>query len=127
MQLGAKLRMLRKAHRYTLMDVSSETGLSVSFLSDVERDRTKPSLGTLEKLAAFYQMTINDLLDEVDFGVHSSAATYPPGFAEFLEETEVDEDLVDLILKVEQRARRRAQTKEDWREYYYSLKRILGR
>jgi transcriptional regulator with XRE-family HTH domain len=124
MQLSAKLRMLRKG-RYTLMDVSNETGLSVSFLSDVERGRTKPSLHTLEKLAEFYQMTVNDLLDEVDFG--TSDPSYPLSFAEFLKETDVDEDLVDLILKVEQRARDRAKTPEDWREYYYSLKRILGR
>ena len=31
-------------------------------------------------------------------------------------ETDVDEDLVDLILKVERRARDRAKTPEDWRE-----------
>ena len=124
MQLGTKLRMLRKKRGYTLADVSNEIGLSVSFLSDVERGRTRPSLDSLEKLASFYQMTINDLLGEVDLGKGRGP---PPGFEEFLKEIEVDEELVDLLLKVERRARERPQTKEDWLEYYYSLKRILGR
>jgi len=126
MQLGTKLRMLRKKRGYTLADMSDEIGLSVSFLSDVERGRTKPSLDTLEKLASFHQMTINDLLGEVDIDKDTGAS---PGFEEFLKEkeTEIDEELVDLLLKVERRARKRAQTKEDWQEYYYSLKRILGR
>ena len=124
MQLGARLRMLRKRRRYTLVDVSDETGLSVSFLSDIERGRTRPSLDTLEKLASFYQMTINELLGEVDLDRDIRAL---PGFDEFLKQTEVDEELVDLLLRVERRARERAQTPEHWREYYYSLKKILGR
>jgi transcriptional regulator with XRE-family HTH domain len=127
MQLGTRLRMLRKARGYTLADVSKETDLSVSFLSDIERGHTKPSLDSLEKLAACYQLTVNDLLDEVDFGTFASETIYPPGFAEFLEQTEVEEDLKELLLQAEHRARRRAQTAEDWKEYYYSLKRILGR
>lgn len=127
MELGTKLRMLRKSRGYTLSDVSKETDLSVSFLSDIERGRTKPSLDSLDKLAECYQVTVNDLLDEVDFGPSVSATTYPPGFAEFLKQTEIEEDMKELLLQVEHRARHRAETVEDWREYYYSLKRILGR
>jgi transcriptional regulator with XRE-family HTH domain len=123
--LGAKLRVLRKNRRYTLANVSDKTGLSVSFLSDVERGRTRPSLDTLEKLADFYQTTVNELLHEVN--IDTIDKSYPPGFKEFLAETQIDEDLVDLVLSVEHRAHKRAETKEDWREYYYSLKRILGR
>ena len=124
--LGAKLRVLRKKHNYTLADVGNRTGLSVSFLSDIERGRARPSLDTLEKLAACYDTTVNDLLAGVDIG-SASTTSYPPGFAEFLRETDVDEELVGLLLRVERRARRRAQTPEDWREDYYSLKKILGR
>ena len=124
MQLGTKLRILRKRRGYTLANVGNETHLSVSFLSDVERNRTKPSLDTLEKLAGCYQVTVNNLLGDVDFDTDTSS---PPGFEEFLKETHVEEDIADLLLKVEQRASERAKTSEDWREYYYSLKKILGR
>ena len=84
MQLGAKLRELRNTRRSTLAEVSKVTGLSVSFLSDVERERTKPSLDTLEKLASYYQVSVNDLLEEVDFGASTSTPLHPPGFDEFL-------------------------------------------
>jgi len=125
--LGAKLRAIRKHHGYTLADVGARTGLSVSFLSDVERGRTRPSLDTLEKLAACYQVTIEDLLGGIDADALSANREYPPGFEEFLSETEVEPELVDLLMKVERRAKQRAQTKEDWMQYYYSLKAILGR
>lgn len=52
--LPAQLRRLRKAHGMKLRDVDLKTGISVSFLSDVERGRTEPSLTTLRKLAACY-------------------------------------------------------------------------
>jgi len=123
--LGAKLRALRKKRGHTLAEVGAQIGLSVSFLSDVERGRTRPSLGTLGKLAACYQLTITDLLDGVDADESASTKEYLPGFEEFLHDTEVDPDLVDLLMRVERRAKQRAQTKEDWMQYYYSLKAIL--
>jgi len=124
--LGARLRAIRKQRKFTLADVGRETGLSVSFLSDVERGKTQPSLDTLEKLAAFYGLTINDLLEDVDAETLSSDQGYPPGFEEFLKEIEIEPDLVDLLLRVERRAKQSAQTKEDWIQYYYSLKTIIG-
>jgi transcriptional regulator with XRE-family HTH domain len=37
-----------------LKDVAAASGLSLSYISDIERGRTLPSLGTIEKLAAVY-------------------------------------------------------------------------
>lgn len=129
MELNTKLRMLRKDRGLTLAEVSAKTELSVSFLSDVERGRTKPSLDTLEKLSESYQISVTDLLAEVDFGKPTSDIRYPPGYAEFVAELgevpEKDKEVLALVLKVEQRAKFRAQTKEDWKKYYYSLKTIL--
>ena len=125
--LGAKLRALRKRQGRTLADVGSETGLSVSFLSDIERGRARPSLDSLGKLASYYQLTLNDLLDGMDTDTISTNTKYPPGFEEFLNQIEVEPDLVDLLMKVERRAKQRAQTKEDWIQYYYSLKSVLRR
>jgi len=131
MKLGTRLRQLRKERRSTLMDLSEQTGLSVSFLSEIERDQTKPSLETLEKLALSYQLTVKQLLEDVDLGETVSSVYYPLGFAEFLDQTrnlpDFDETIVDLMLKVEQRASRRAETVEDWRKFYYSLRTILGK
>jgi len=125
--LGARLRAIRKKQGDTLADVGAQTGLSVSFLSDIERGRTQPSLDTLEKLATYYRLTINDLLDGADADMLTSNTGYPPSFEEFRKETDIEPELVDLLMRIERRANRQAQTKEDWRQYYYSLKTILGR
>jgi DNA-binding XRE family transcriptional regulator len=57
-----RLRWLRWVGDLTLANLSSATGLSISYLSDMERGRTLPSLATLYKLAAAYNMTASDLL-----------------------------------------------------------------
>lgn len=55
------LRGIRKSKRLTLLNVSEATGVSVSFLSDLERGKTRPSLNTLEKLAAFYGVPVGEM------------------------------------------------------------------
>ncbi|KKM17964.1 hypothetical protein LCGC14_1670450 [marine sediment metagenome] len=53
--VGKRLRMWRKQkHTTTLRAAAVRTGLSVSFLSDIERDRTLPSLRTCQKLVDIY-------------------------------------------------------------------------
>lgn len=53
-ELGSTLRTMRKTNRLTLKQASELTGLSLSFLSDVERGIVDPSLTTLQKLALCY-------------------------------------------------------------------------
>lgn len=125
MSVGRKLRELRKTYHYTLKDVKERTGLSISFLSDVERGQTKPSLDSLQKLAVCYQVGTSDLLEDAD----SVAAkpVYPPGFVEFLQDVSITEDMKEVLLTVERYSRKRAQVKEEWLQYYYTLKQIMGR
>lgn len=59
MTLSNDLRWLRKMRKLTLKQVSQQAGLSISFLSDVERGRTQPSLRTLEKLVDAYNSPIS--------------------------------------------------------------------
>lgn len=59
MNISEQLRFLRATHDYTLAQVAQGTGLSVSYLSDLERGRTKPSIETLETIAAFYGLTLS--------------------------------------------------------------------
>ena len=56
--LGARIRYYRKKRNLKLRNVSSETGLSVSFLSDIERDKATPSLATCQTLADHYNITL---------------------------------------------------------------------
>ena len=129
MEIGLELRAIRKSQRHTLSKVSEETGLSVSFLSDLERGRTRPSLDTLEKLATFYQVPLNSILVNAEASSSPVARSYPAGFEGFLKSVPggVDEEFQELFLRVETRSKRRAETREEWLQLYYSLKSILGR
>lgn len=44
------VKELRKAHEMTLLDLSEKSGFSVSYLSDIERGRTLPTIETLDEL-----------------------------------------------------------------------------
>lgn len=56
--LGESLAGWRDAAGYTLNKLSELSGLSVGYLSDLERNRTTPSIRTLLKLATAYQKTV---------------------------------------------------------------------
>lgn len=63
--IGERLKSLRKSKESTLKDVSKSTGLSISYLSDIERDIVDPSLKTLIKLADVYETTVSLLLKDI--------------------------------------------------------------
>lgn len=52
--LGQILRDCRKSQGKTLREIAEVTGLSVSFISDIERGRTAPSLKTCEAFSSAY-------------------------------------------------------------------------
>ncbi len=58
---GRPLRRLRQAHGMSLRDASGRTGLSVSFLSALERGVSGASIATLQRLSAAYGTTLIEL------------------------------------------------------------------
>lgn len=64
MELGEKLKHLRKERRITLSEMAEKTGLSLGFLSNVERGQTSPTITHLHKMCAELGITLNDLLIE---------------------------------------------------------------
>jgi transcriptional regulator with XRE-family HTH domain len=54
--LGPRIRELRQSRNLTLEQVASDTGLSVSFLSMLERDKVSVSVDNLERLARYYEV-----------------------------------------------------------------------
>ncbi len=49
--IGAKVKNLRTKNNYSLRKLAKETGLSHSFISDIEHDRCRPSINSLLVLA----------------------------------------------------------------------------
>lgn len=61
--LGMRIRNLRKARRQTLKQVSGDIDLSISYLSEIERNITEPSLKTLRKIAGYYKVPVVSFFD----------------------------------------------------------------
>jgi DNA-binding transcriptional MerR regulator/quercetin dioxygenase-like cupin family protein len=61
--IGAHLRQLRARRRLSLSQVARAVGISVGFLSALERSQMSGSVGTLRKLARFYKTNILDFFD----------------------------------------------------------------
>jgi DNA-binding transcriptional MerR regulator/mannose-6-phosphate isomerase-like protein (cupin superfamily) len=59
--IGTRLRQLRTRRGASLAEVAKEVGISVGFLSAIERSQMTASVGTLRKLARFYKTNILDL------------------------------------------------------------------
>jgi transcriptional regulator with XRE-family HTH domain len=49
--IGGRIRELRKAHGRTLNDVATAVGISVSYLSQIERDVSRLPIGVLKRIA----------------------------------------------------------------------------
>ena len=57
------MRQLRARRRLSLAEVAQAVGISVGFLSAIERSQMSGSVGTLRKLARFYKTNILDFFD----------------------------------------------------------------
>lgn len=62
--LGSRLRERRRALGLTLKDVADGAGLSVGFISQVERDLTVPSLSSLVSIARVLQEPVTRFLSQ---------------------------------------------------------------
>lgn len=68
-KVGGRLKRLRKLRGLTLEELADGVGMSHSFLSMLERGRADISLGRLERLSAYYGISLGELL--TDQGLHA--------------------------------------------------------
>jgi len=61
--IGPHLRRLRNKRGASLAEVASAVGVSVGFLSALERSQMSASVGTLRRLARYYRTNILDFFD----------------------------------------------------------------
>jgi DNA-binding transcriptional MerR regulator/quercetin dioxygenase-like cupin family protein len=64
--IGIRLRQLRKQRGLSLARVAKAAGISVGFLSALERSHMSASVSTLRKLARFYKTNILDFYDPTE-------------------------------------------------------------
>jgi DNA-binding transcriptional MerR regulator/mannose-6-phosphate isomerase-like protein (cupin superfamily) len=64
--IGSRLRQLRTKRGASLAQVAEAVGISVGFLSAIERSHMTASVGTLRKLARYYKTNILDFYDTME-------------------------------------------------------------
>ncbi len=68
--IGTRLRQLRRKHGVSLATVAKAAGISVGFLSAIERSQMSASVSTLRKLARYYKTNILDFYDTAEPNKH---------------------------------------------------------
>ncbi|MBE2196396.1 MAG: helix-turn-helix transcriptional regulator [Anaerolinea sp.] len=128
MKLHERLKELRTERQLTLKELSERSELSVSYLSDIERGRTVPTLASLETLANALAVTVIDFLSGVDFAGEVTDASLPVGLVALRDDptygTQITPEWIETLSKIQMRGKR-PETKDDWLMLFLQLKRIL--
>ena len=83
LQLGPRIRALRQARNLTLRELAERAGVTESFLSQVEREVTSPSIASVQKIARGLELAIAELfVEDAPHGrvvrrAHRRRITYP--------------------------------------------------
>jgi transcriptional regulator with XRE-family HTH domain len=77
--VGEALRRRRQAQGRTLREVAAAAGMSLTYLSEVERGRKEASSELLEAVCAALQLDLADLLHEVAETLAAAEAVPVPG------------------------------------------------
>ena len=85
-QIGISIRERRAARQMTLAELAGQTGMSLSFLSRVERGQAQTSVGNLIRIAEALGGTLHDLIgpppaEDKGFTLFRSAESAPSGIS----------------------------------------------
>lgn len=65
-KIGALLKKIRKQHNITLQELSKKSGLSIAYISLLERGLNSPTIENLNKICQCLKITLTDLLSNLD-------------------------------------------------------------
>lgn len=115
-QRGLTLRELRER-----IEQQADAQLSISYLSELERVDTMPSIEILLRIAQGYGISLHDLLAPVDFFETATEAQYPESLREFAREEDLSPEWVEALSRIEFRGQR-PESVSQWRAIYSVLK-----
>lgn len=98
-QLGQRIRELRRALTYTQEELAELGGISVSFLSMIERAERVPHVETLVGLAKALGVNLSQIFDGINQPGHGSKQTLLPLIA-YLESLHLDSSDVEALLVI---------------------------
>ncbi|MGF1449349.1 MAG: cupin domain-containing protein [Opitutales bacterium] len=68
MEIGAELKVLRKARGLSLRALSERSGVTVGALSQIENNNSSPSVGTLRRILAALDSSMGEFFSAVETG-----------------------------------------------------------
>ncbi len=75
---GASIREKRRSNSITLMDLAKKTGLSISFLSQIETGATNPSINSLRKIALALGTPLSVFFEESSSAIETAPLKSSP-------------------------------------------------
>ncbi|MBR6700842.1 MAG: helix-turn-helix transcriptional regulator [Firmicutes bacterium] len=67
MSIGSRIRSERKKQNLTLKKLAEKADISVSYLGDIEKERSKPSIDRLKDIALALDKSISYFVDDSSF------------------------------------------------------------
>ncbi|MCQ3812575.1 MAG: helix-turn-helix domain-containing protein [Acidimicrobiia bacterium] len=147
-ELGARLRARRTALGLTLAQVADKSGLSLPYVSNLERGRGNPTLEALRSVAKALQQSVSDILGDLEaqgnYDLSELVLAEIPSSLQAFGRTNRFKDVVDRLSEVQEvstdemrkrlmvgmaSAPRRSSgepTEEDWRRLLDAYSLILG-
>lgn len=135
MKLCERLAALRRERGLTLRELREQivehTGerLSISYLSELERTDAFPSVETLARMARAYDLSLQQLVEPVDFSGDASSAAdravpYPESLLTLRQQGRIDDDWLATLARIEFRGKRPG-AEEEWLAVYAVLKALI--
>ena len=97
--IGQRLRARRVALGRTLAEVAEQSGLSLPYVSNLERGRGNPTLDALSTLAGALDMPLRNLVGDgvvAHVGIDLVLASAPPSLLQFSRSADFQETVEDL-------------------------------
>ena len=69
------MRRLRQERGLTLEALADEAGMNVTYLSDIERGRSNPTIGKLGDLAVVFGVRVSEMVAEAEERVDDPSTT----------------------------------------------------
>jgi transcriptional regulator with XRE-family HTH domain len=99
-QLGERIYELRKMRQYTQEELAQKAGISLSYLSMIERAQRTPYVETLVPIAAALGITLSQLFLDLNGPRGSDGQAQDLPLLAYLRTLRVDRTDVDALLRV---------------------------
>lgn len=114
--LGQRVRRYRETQGYTLSELAKLSGVSRSYLYQVESGESSPTEEKLNALAKALGVSVPDLL-----GINSDPAPIPPSLKDFAKQANLPPEDVRMLARISYRGKQ-PNSKEAWRFLYSTIK-----